>query len=92
MAGNLILHKTAFDNYFNGLEGKNSKLITAADLDQVRSYLEGLENGVKVEVDHNLKRRIISNGFFLLSLSDEATSKTKRAVYTTVKNKEKVRV
>ena len=92
MAGNLASHENKFENYLSNVKS-NSKLITTAELKTISSYLEELESGSsKMQLTYNIKRRIATNGFFLLSLSDGGESKSnERTVCVAAKNKEKVR-
>ena len=69
---NVLKHKEIFEEYLRNVK-TNSKLITRADLDKIRLYLENLECGMHTQLEYNLKRRVASNKFFLLSLTGDSS-------------------
>ena len=71
---NELEHKRLVETYLNNNVKSNSKIISRADLIKIKDYLE---TGNSSQLEYNLKRRITTNKFFLLSLSgDNSGTKT----------------
>ena len=67
----IIEHKRLFELYLDGIAKKrNSTIIPRCSLNEIKHYL----NDKMRKIDTNLKRRIESNNFFLMTLSDNEES------------------